>query len=76
MSQNQLKPCPFCGGRAKYVDLGIPSEFADWGVECTRCGVVMIAPAAEEGNVTTKKESMAAWNRRAEPLIRREKPWS
>lgn len=64
MSMTQLKPCPFCGGRAKYVDLGDPDDFSDWDVECTKCGIVMICPGKEEGCTTTKREAKAAWNRR------------
>lgn len=26
----KLKPCPFCGGEAKLVDVGIEGEFQDW----------------------------------------------
>ena len=70
----KLKPCPFCGGRARYVDLGDPGlglgdpgQFSDWDVECTKCGIVMICPGKEEGCTTTKREAKAAWNRRAEP---------
>lgn len=61
----KLKPCPFCGGRARYVDLGVRDEFPDWDVECTKCGVVMICPSKEEGCTTTRQEAKDAWNRRA-----------
>ena len=64
MEQNRLKTCPFCGGRARYVDLGVQYEFHDWGVECMKCGVVMICPAKEEGCTTIKAEAKAAWNKR------------
>ena len=59
-----LKACPFCGGAAKYVDLGVPGEFSDWDVECTKCGIVVMCPGAEAGAVTSKEEAKAAWNRR------------
>ena len=63
---DRLKPCPFCGGAAKYTDLGVPEEFEDWSVECSKCGIVMICPGEEEGCVTTKEEAAEAWNHRAE----------
>lgn len=62
----KLKACPFCGGKAKYTDLGVPNEFHDWDVECTKCGIVVICPGKEAGCVTTKNEARAAWNRRAQ----------
>lgn len=61
---DKLKPCPFCGGKAKFIDLGIEGEFHDWDVECAECGIVMMCPGREGGDVTTKKEAVAAWNRR------------
>lgn len=60
----ELKQCPFCGGKAKYVDLGEPDEFKDWDVECIKCGIVMLVPGKEAGCVTTKAEARKAWNRR------------
>ena len=62
----ELKPCPFCGGKAEYVDYGQEGEFEDWDVECTECHALMIAPGKEPGEVTTKLEAAAAWNRRAQ----------
>ena len=53
----ELKPCPFCGGKARVT------EFAGWfyGMclcydECRTCGPVK----------GTKEEAIEAWNRRAE----------
>ena len=66
MRKIMLKPCPFCGGTADFVDLGIVGDFEDWDVECSRCHVVMITPSDEDGAVTTKQEAAAAWNRRAD----------
>lgn len=65
MDQNRLKKCPFCGGRARYIDLGEPDNFSDWDVECTKCGIVVLIPGEEEGSTTTRKEAKAAWNRRS-----------
>lgn len=48
----KLKPCPYCGGKAKEVDLG-----GDWDIICEDCqSSTKIYP--------TPKEAMEAWNRR------------
>jgi len=64
--ETRLKPCPFCGGAAKFTDLGIEGDFEDWDVECCDCGIIMIAPGEEDGCVTTKEEAAAVWNRRVD----------
>ena len=38
----KLKPCPFCGGRGKLVDVGIEGEFQDWMVECPNCHIALL----------------------------------
>lgn len=60
----QLKPCPFCGGKAKFENCGDPGKFADWDVVCTECGILALCPGEEPGMVTTKEEAAKAWNRR------------
>lgn len=60
----KLKPCPFCGGKARFTDLGVEGEFSDWAVECKCCGIVMLAVAEEPGDITTKKECVKSWNNR------------
>ena len=59
MKKQTLKPCPFCGGKAKLMKMGYPH----W-VYCTDCG------AKVHGRVVGEKEgekaSIEAWNRRAE----------
>jgi Lar family restriction alleviation protein len=59
---SELKKCPFCGGEADIEE--IPgSPFTDepytWGVGCKECNIGWY----EE----TKEESIAKWNRRAQP---------
>ena len=51
----KLKPCPFCGGEAKIMKMGYPH----W-VYCLECG------AKVHGGTTSEKDSIKAWNRRAE----------
>lgn len=51
----KLKPCPFCGGEAKIMKMGYPH----W-VYCLQCG------AKVHGGTISEKDSIKAWNRRAE----------
>lgn len=63
-----LEQCPFCGGKAKFVDYGEEGEFEDWDIECESCHILFIAPGKESGDVTTKEEVATAWNRR-HPIV-------
>lgn len=65
----KLKPCPFCGGEAKFVDNGDdnPNDgepFEDWAVECVNCGILMVPNGKGDGSTTTRIEAAAEWNRR------------
>lgn len=66
MNEENLKPCPFCGGDAEFEDLGDPGEFEDWGVHCRSCRIVMLPPGPEDGCISTRAEAAKAWNRRLE----------
>lgn len=48
----KLKPCPFCGGEAKVIDIGCPPR----ELYCMRCGARI--------NRRNEKECVDAWNRR------------
>lgn len=55
--ENDLKFCPFCGGKAKTVML--MTDYGTWNiVRCTQC-------RASTGEVLTEEEAIKAWNRRA-----------
>lgn len=52
MSDTKLKPCPFCGGEARFANTD-----ENW-IACVDCG-------AETTFFDTKEEAIEAWNRRA-----------
>lgn len=54
MSEQKLKPCPFCGGKAKLMDMGFPH----W-VYCEDCGAKL------HGRTFCENDSIDLWNRRA-----------
>ncbi len=69
----ELKPCPFCGGKArctfgKYNLLGAygtADEERRWyGVRCSKCGV-----SQPKKKYDTRELSTEAWNRGAEDGI-------
>lgn len=55
----ELKPCPFCGGKAK---IAMTTDAGNYEVQCTKC-------PANVGRMWfwKKKEAIEAWNRRYEP---------
>lgn len=52
---NELKPCPFCRGKAK-----LQSYYKDHCVYCTKCN------ASTMKWFPTEIEAIEAWNRRAD----------
>lgn len=59
MSAFELKPCPFCGGRARIAD-----NRPHYYTICTECGCK--GPLFQP----TKDEAAEVWNRRTQPAIR------
>ena len=53
----KLKPCTFCGGEAKLMNMGYPH----W-VYCKQCGAKVHGRVVEEK--PGRKASAEAWNRR------------
>ena len=59
-----LKACPFCGSKdVAFEDVGNPGEFHDYAVTCNECGAFF--SRSTDGEVNTKKEVAAAWNKRS-----------
>ena len=66
-ASEKLKPCPFCGGKVKYIKCGsfpsTPSEYADWVmIVCPSCGATTEAFA-------DINELDSLWDKRAEPVM-------
>ena len=63
---SELKPCPFCGGRAtvktRYIGYGSIGlgEHDEYRVVCKEC-------RASNDEYRRESEAIAAWNRRAQP---------
>jgi Lar family restriction alleviation protein len=57
--KDELKPCPFCGGKAEVMNDDFFEVFdanAFW-IKCTECGLTT-------GDSATEEEAIKAWNRR------------
>jgi Lar family restriction alleviation protein len=58
--QNELKPCPFCGGKARYV-YSMPFN----AVKCPKCKIFGPTVIDTYEQADGKEESIQLWNRRA-----------
>lgn len=64
----ELKPCPFCGGKANIGIARVDGSEKTYSIVCKRCNVGIFSPRFAEnewnayGNV---KDAIKAWNRRA-----------
>ena len=58
---NELKPCPFCGGKAELVDFG--KVYSQFRVICETDGCIM---CAKKVTFFEERFAKAAWNKRAE----------
>ena len=52
-----LKPCPFCGNKARS---GKPSKNWAWNIGCENCGCVLFT------NHKSQNKAISEWNTRAE----------
>jgi hypothetical protein len=43
MSENNLKPCPFCGGEARKIKPSCPAheDCGLWGIKCANCKIII-----------------------------------
>ncbi len=55
ISKEELKPCPFCGGEAEYMNYGPEGQM----IRCSECCAIL--------DKDTKEQAIAAWNLRAAP---------
>lgn len=61
---NELKPCPFCGGEAEFIQERILGLYAVWCKNC-KCQT-MCQFDFGEGLEVSKQKSAYVWNRRVE----------
>ena len=70
---NELKPCPFCGGkpytRFSLRSMGHQSDSVGFRVECFKCGIskgviLKVCDASFDDIEKAKNEAIEAWNRR------------
>ena len=54
MKETELKPCPFCGGKARLYD----GHMDAYGVVCEKCGVKLYGRSSSGA-------AKRAWNRRS-----------
>lgn len=62
MSNNELKPCPFCGGKAQLVEQSIQDPLGRPRVDCTVC-------RGGFDFIDNKKTLTRLWNTRQSPWI-------
>lgn len=63
MSARELKPCPFCGGRARLVTAQVAEDSMCAYASCTKCGV---QSEVFEDAYAPIYDAVAAWNHRAD----------
>lgn len=67
MTEKDIKPCPFCGGKA-----GVVSDGYFCVVMCDKCGAETRTFVAN-ADYAVKEKAIEAWNRRADTNGRNEK---
>lgn len=57
----ELKPCPFCGGKVRVTNLASPDGYEPMlAVKCKICKFILVFDCSEDRNHVS-----VAWNRRA-----------
>ena len=65
---NDLKPCPFCGGKAEH-SIGKTGDGKPWHyVECVDCGATGPTPDYADHNIAVIECRAEAWNTRADRI--------
>lgn len=74
----ELKPCPFCGGKAQILKRAVKLQGDPWYgtkvervVECDDCGCALFNQQFHEG-FYDDDAAIAAWNRRTPSVTRGE----
>jgi hypothetical protein len=62
MDEEELKPCPFCGGKAKFYEKPVGKYI----VVCTECGACNVKKGEWDGFsfYTSIPDAKKAWNQR------------
>ena len=60
----ELKLCPFCGGKVEINMWNGDKCVYDWDIVCPKCNATVSFGVGYKG--VGKKETIKAWNRRAE----------
>ena len=65
MANEELKPCPFCGGEAEHRTDRELNGVTDW-IECTNCSCQTRTYYTHiKTEIDQEKQAIKAWNRRA-----------
>ena len=66
MMENELKPCPFCGGQAELREYLAFGRIKSYTVRCKNMCAVTCGHRNANGKwrATQKKEAIETWNRR------------
>lgn len=63
MQASELKPCPFCGGKAKYIYSSHTPTYPI-GVRCNRCKSEFQFYDKNENTMTDSQKILAKFNKR------------
>jgi len=70
---NELKPCPLCGGKAFFTSFERGSEWSgEWEIDCPSCGLSLrtyylldqAKPKKKDSKAFNRELAITRWNRR------------